>query len=143
MNLLFLSNKQLTEKMAAFERRRSLTNPTIYHTFKARDLHSNQIIEFRVQDFPLDRIEEGIQYMIQNFFEDEVMGKTRRIKSDRQAVLEISQFWREVLQRGFSIACFKENSNDIIAMNVLSVSSVNDKKSNAHVKSRYSLFMYE
>lgn len=108
--------------------------PAIYHTFQARDLNSNKLVEYRVEDFPRDRYEEGIQYMVQHFFEHEVMGKTRRIKSDRVAVQEISQFWRELLPRGFSIACFKENSDEIIAMNVLDVSTLGDEKKQAAPK---------
>lgn len=107
--------------------------PSIYHIFKARDLHSNKLIEFRVQDFPRDRYEEGVQYMVQNFFEHEVMGKTRRIKGDRAAVNDISQLWREILPKGFSIVCFKENSEDIIAMNVMDVMTIHEKKEEPRV----------
>jgi hypothetical protein len=109
-------------------------NATVYHTFRARDLHSNEFVEYRVQDFPRHRYEEGIQYMVQNFFEHEVMGMTRKIKSDRKAVEGISSFWRKMLPKGFSIACFKENSDDIIAMNVLDVSSIDDPKDESKVK---------
>lgn len=119
--------------MAGIIRPHLINYPTIYHTFKARDLHSNKLIEFRVQDFPRDRFDEGIQYMVQNFFEHEVMGKTRRIKSDRAAVQDISNFWREMLPKGFSIACFKENSDEIIAMNVLDVASIEDAKEDLKV----------
>lgn len=120
------------EVMAGFVRP-TINYPSIYHTFRARDLHSNKLVEFRVQDFPRDRYEEGIQFMVQNFFEHEAMGKTRRIKTDRIAVQEISQFWREMLPKGFSIACFKEDSDDIIAMNVLDVASIDDPKEESQV----------
>lgn len=119
--------------MSGFARPQSLNYPHVYHTFQARDLHSNKLVEYRVEDFPRHRYEEGIQYMIQNFFEHEVMGKTRRIKSDRLAVQEIAQFWREMLPKGFSIACFKENSEEIIAMNVLDVSLIRDPKDESKV----------
>lgn len=123
--------------MAQFTRPRSLNYPSVYYTFQARDLHSNKLIEYRVQDFPRDRLEEGIQYMVQNFFEHEMMGKTRRIKSDRKAVEEISELWREKLPKGFSIACFKENSNEIIAMNVLDVKSIYDPKEESKVRNKF------
>lgn len=64
--------------------------------------------------------------MVEKFFEGEVMGRVREIKKDRVAVDKISQFWREILPRGYSIAYFKENSDDIIAMNVLDAVAVND-----------------
>lgn len=113
--------------MPIFTRPTTLKVPTIYHTFKARDLHSNKDIEYRVQDFPEDRYEEGVQYMVQNFFEHEVMAKTRRIKNDRNAVLEISAFFRGEIAKKLSFACFKEGSDDIIGMNIMAVKHKNDK----------------
>lgn len=114
--------------MTGFIRPNTINYPFIYHTFEARDLHSNKLVKYRVEDYPRDRYEEGVQYMIQHFFEFEVMGRTRRIKSDRTAVQEISQFWREKLARSFSIACFKEDSKEIIAMNLLDVTTIEDEK---------------
>lgn len=119
--------------MSGFVRPESINYPHVYYTFQARDLNSNKLVQYRVEDFPRHRYEEGIQYMVQNFFEHEVMGKSRRIKSDRMAVQEISQFWKEKLPKGFSIVCFKENSDEIIAMNVLDVASVNDPKDESKV----------
>lgn len=119
--------------MAGFNRPNISNYPSIYHTFEARDLHSNKLIQYRVEDFPRQRIEEGIQFMVQNFFEHEVIGKTRKVKSDRVAVEEISQFWRESLSKGYSIVCFRENSDDIIGMNVLEVVSIDDPKSSLNV----------
>lgn len=58
------------------------------------------------------------------------------------AVQEISTFWREMLPKGFSIACFKKNSDEIIGMNVLDVSSVKDPKDDSKVKcSIFSIFV--
>lgn len=108
--------------------RPKLDYPQIYYTFQARDLHTNKQVNYRVQDFPRNRIDEGVQFMVQHFFEHEAMGKSRRIKSDRQAVKEISQFWRDKLLLDYSVACFRDNSDEFIAMNVLDVASLDDPK---------------
>lgn len=71
--------------------------------------------------------------MLENFFEQESMGATRRIKSDTIAVKEISDLWHETLSKGFSIVCFKENSQEIIAMNVLDVATANNKNDSPDV----------
>lgn len=109
--------------MGGFHRPHTSNYPNTHHSFEARDLHSNKLVRYRVQDFPRERYEEGVEYMVQNFFEHEVMGKSRRIKSDRLAVKEMSQIWRELLAKELSLVCFKDNSNEIIAMNVLDVVS--------------------
>lgn len=133
MNEKSVGREKENEIMSGVARPHSINYPCVYYTFEAQDLHSNRLIEYRVEDFPRHRFEEGIQFMVQNFFEHEVMGKTRQIKNDRTAVQEISTFWREMLPKGFSVACFKKNSDEIIAMNVLDVSSVKDPKDDSKV----------
>ena len=118
--------------MSKFVRPHTMSYPTVYHTFQARDL-DKKFVEYRFQDFPKDRYDEGIQFMIDHFFDREPMAATRKVSSDAIAVEECSQIWRESLAKGLSIACFKQNSDEIIAMNILLVSSVNIKEDTSEV----------
>lgn len=59
--------------MSGVTRPHSINYPSVYYTFEAQDLHTNSLIEYRVEDFPRHRFEEGIQFMVQNFFEHEVV----------------------------------------------------------------------
>lgn len=45
--------------------------PKVWSTFKARDLDSDELVEYRVQDLPESRFEDAINHMVENFFLDE------------------------------------------------------------------------
>lgn len=52
-----------------------LEYPKVWHTFKARDLDSDELVEYRIQDLPLDRADEAYEHMIANFVRDEPIGQ--------------------------------------------------------------------
>lgn len=45
--------------------------PKIWHTFKAKDIDSDELVEYRIQDLPMSRKEEVLEYMARNFIKDE------------------------------------------------------------------------
>lgn len=45
--------------------------PKIWHTFKAKDTDSDELIEYRIQDIPDSRKEEAVHCMVQQFSRDE------------------------------------------------------------------------
>lgn len=49
--------------------------PKIWHTFKAKDVDSDQLVEYRIQDLPESRFEEAIQLMTSNFCKDEPLNQ--------------------------------------------------------------------
>ena len=57
------------------------------------------------------------------------MFKARDIKHDELAVREGSEIWRKILSQNISIACFKDNSDEIISMNLLTVKTKFDDDS--------------
>lgn len=49
----------------------SVEYPKIWHTFKARDLDSDELIEYRIQDLPQSRAEDALKHMFDNYIQDE------------------------------------------------------------------------
>lgn len=45
--------------------------PKVWHTFKAKDVGSDEFVEYRIQDLPESREEEAINCMVQYFCRDE------------------------------------------------------------------------
>lgn len=45
--------------------------PKIWHTFKARDLDSDKLVEYRIQDLPLNRFDDAYAHMVGNYNQDE------------------------------------------------------------------------
>lgn len=45
--------------------------PVVWLKFNAKDIETDNLIEYRVQDLPLDRIEDAIEYLLENYLDDE------------------------------------------------------------------------
>ncbi len=50
--------------------------PKIWKTFFARDINSEKLIEYRIQDLPESRFEEAIKHMRANYLQDEPITNT-------------------------------------------------------------------
>lgn len=104
----------------------SFSYPQTYFKFKTLNYDKSTNVEYRIEDFPLDRIEDGVNFMLNHFVNDEPIFKSRRINDDKMAIEEGAQMWREGLQQNSSLVCFKSDSNEIIAMNILTIESEDD-----------------
>lgn len=47
--------------------------PKIWRTFKARDLDSDELVGYHIQDLPESRFEDAITHMIANYLKDRVV----------------------------------------------------------------------
>ena len=99
----------------------SVGNSKTYRTFRALDLDGKTEVEYRIQDYPKDRIEEGIQFNTGAFLKHEPMSRTRNVINQPEAVEEFLNAIRITMQNGVSLACFKEKSDEIISTNILAV----------------------
>lgn len=95
-----------------WKRPETLDYPKVWYTFKARDLDSDELVEYRIQDLPLDRADDALEHMIANFVHDEpigqVLGKSTNCHSNQtileQIFLKVAQkirnTWRIINQLG-------------------------------------------
>lgn len=99
--------------------------PNVWLTFEAPG-ENGDLVQYRIQDLPEDRFEDGIQHMLTNFMLDEPVSHARNMASDEQSVIDHTNLWRHVIfDEKMSLVCFREGSDEIIGMNVLYI----DKKS--------------
>lgn len=49
--------------------------PKIWLTFKAKDVDSEKLVEYRIQDLPESRFDEAVQFMTTNFCKDEPLNE--------------------------------------------------------------------
>lgn len=49
--------------------------PKVWHTFMARDLDSDQLVEYRIEDLPFEKIDEVFEHMQANYIQDEPIGQ--------------------------------------------------------------------
>lgn len=93
--------------------------PNVWCTFEAPDDHGD-LVQYRIQDLPEDRFEDGIEHMRANFLLDEPLCRARDMVNDERSVIDYTAIWREVIfDEKLSLVCFQDGSDDIVGMNVL------------------------
>lgn len=58
-----------------WKRPENIPFPTVWLKFQAKDLTSDDLVEYRVQDLPVERHDEVMELMTSYFLEDESMFK--------------------------------------------------------------------
>lgn len=49
----------------------SVEYPKIWHSFKARDVDSDDLVEYRIQDLPQSRAEDAFRHMYDGYVQDQ------------------------------------------------------------------------
>lgn len=52
-------------------RPKSVEYPKIWHTFNARDVDTDQLVQYRIQDLPQSRAEDAYQHMFEGYIQDQ------------------------------------------------------------------------
>ncbi len=63
----------MSEKIIPLKWKRpdSVAYPKVWHRFKARDLNSDQLVEYRIEDLLESRAEDAFNHMRENYLADE------------------------------------------------------------------------
>lgn len=59
--------------MFDFPRSESVPFPRVWSTFEARDSNSDEIVKYRIEDVPEDRFTDVVEFMMNNFANEEVV----------------------------------------------------------------------
>lgn len=119
--------------MSAAKRVEGFVFPQIYHKFQAKDKDSDKIINYYVQDMPVDRFEELVEFMVKHFLPYEAMCECKGVAKNENSVEAVRNIWRGMLQQKVTLVCFKEGSSDIIGANVLIVHGKGEKNDSLRV----------
>lgn len=116
--------------------------PHIWHTFQARDPTAeaasgdhHRLINYRVQDLPPERVEDAIRHMCAHFVRDEPICRSLGLVNDPVGVQELATVWRKIAHQRCVVACFREGSDDIVGLNMLTVVSRDDEPDNSKFES--------
>lgn len=93
--------------------------PQIYLKFKAKDADSEAIVTYIVQDLPEDRFDDAVQFMVEHFIPDEANCEYLGLAKNPASVKNASDSWRKMLDEKLSLVCFKENSTEIVGLNIM------------------------
>lgn len=66
-----------------WKRPESIEYPKVWLRFKTRDLNSDNLVEYRIEDLVEERVEDAFKHMRENYFKDEpvsqAMGKLNTV----------------------------------------------------------------
>ena len=96
----------------------------IYRTFKPLDIDEESEVEYRIQDLPKNRIKDAIKFIEVGLLNNE---------SETADKLFLNMM-RKTMKKGSLVACFKENSDEIIALNILTVKDEKEYKDELDVR---------
>ncbi|XP_055310814.1 uncharacterized protein LOC129573785 [Sitodiplosis mosellana] len=122
-----------------WKRPNTIAFPKVWHTFQARDLDSDELIEYRIQDLPLDRFDEALEHMNANYNQDEPIAQVLDGGKQTEHLEDYKLAWRPMAEQKVPLVCFKEGSDEIVGINMLFVINKDDhfmEKIYGHFKSQ-------
>jgi GNAT superfamily N-acetyltransferase len=93
--------------------------PRVWSRFEASDTDGSPA-KYRIQDLTEDRFHEVIYIMQRHHMESEVL-RVKKIRDDPVSFREITEKWWDCLRQSVTLVCFKEQSEEIVGLNVLGV----------------------
>lgn len=103
-----------------------LLYPNVWLQFKAKDVDTNDLVDYTVQDLPDDRFAEAINIMATGFLADAPMAKLKDGANDLLYVRDNVRIWEHIVKQRMTNVCFKNGSDEIVGLNFNFVSSKDD-----------------
>lgn len=123
--------------------------PNVWVEFEAKESkNSDTLVKYRIQDLPEDRFDDAVEHMVDNYLIDEPLsmafGMTEVIVAvcklirvifnsheidginDKDYVDDYIRLWRVALVQKTTLVCFREGSDEIVGLNVLTVNTKDD-----------------
>jgi hypothetical protein len=97
--------------------------PQIYHTFKAKDKKSDELVEYCIQDLTENKFNVAIEFMVKYQLKEETFHKALKLHENENAVKAARNFYREIFKEKMSLVCFKLGSDEIVSVNAMYVQS--------------------
>ncbi|XP_058456539.1 uncharacterized protein LOC131433932 [Malaya genurostris] len=102
--------------------------PSVWHTFKAKDIDSDRLVNYVVQDLPEERFTDAVNHMLGIFIYDEPMCRAKKLAEDPASVESIRVLWQEMVKQRLVLVCFREGSDEIVGVNMTYAASKDDSK---------------
>ncbi|KAJ6629960.1 hypothetical protein Bhyg_17573 [Pseudolycoriella hygida] len=108
-----------------FRRSDDVPFPNVWLTFEAPD-ENGELVKYRIQDLPKSRVNDALEHMLTYFVPDENVCRARNMANDVTALRDLKHIYGEAIRHHkLSLVCFKEGSDEIIALNILFIEERN------------------
>lgn len=110
------------EMMYSWSRPENVDFPLTYSRFQALDCESDErVVEYRIEDLPEDRFEDAVNIIRDKHLIDEPMKSSKGVRDCPISVQEMIENLWNMLRQNISLVCFKDGSDEIVAVNILGV----------------------
>lgn len=93
----------------------------------ARDTISDNLVEYCIQDLPLDRVNDAYYHMLVNYIVDEPVAQVLGSANDLAHFEDYKLCWKPIVAQRMPLVCFKAGSDQIVGVNMLYVCSKEDR----------------
>lgn len=100
--------------------------PKVWLKFKAKDVLTDVLVEYTVEDLPEERFDEAIEIMAEGFLADVPLVKLKNGANDTEYVDDVTRIWKGIVQQKMCHVCFKESSQEIVGLKMNYLSSKDD-----------------
>lgn len=104
--------------------------------FQAKDKDSDELVNYTIQKLPENRFQDAIDFLMKYFLPEEAMCECKRIIESEEAVEFAIGFAQDILNEQVSVGCFKDGSDELIAVNLLLVLNKEDNERLFEVSNR-------
>lgn len=100
--------------------------PNVWLKFKAKDLFTNELVEYTIKDLPEERFDDAIEIMAKGFLANVQMAELKNGANDMEYIKDLTRIWNIILNQKMTHICLKENSQEIVGLKMNYVSSKDD-----------------
>lgn len=101
----------------------SVEYPRVWYTFKARDIDSDNLVSYRIQDLPIDRVDDYYRHLHVNYIPDESLARILDYASDPFVYEDYERCWAPIIAQRTALVCFKDGSDEIIGTNLVFINT--------------------
>lgn len=105
----------------SWKRPENIEFPISFSNFLASDLDGENKVNYRIEDLQEDRFKDVLTIMRDLHLIDEAMYSSKGVRDCPQSLQEMVENWENMLRQNISLVCYKDGSDEIIAVNVLGV----------------------
>lgn len=91
--------------------------PQIYHTFKAKDLEGDELVEFYIQDMTEKHYDEAVEFIAKYLMPEEIFCRAAKIPGNEAAEKAFKVYYSTIVKEKFSLACFSLKTHEMVALN--------------------------
>lgn len=113
-----------------FERPENLIAPQTYYSFKARDINSDELVDYHVQDLTEQHYEKAVELIQKYLTPEETFQKAVHLSERDFAPLLLKFYFEHIFNKRVSLACFNTKKNELVALNALEVKTKGHKEEN-------------